>query len=77
MMTNEVLFFDLLNSVIKFSDFCVDNFDLSASLFASWIIGPSAIGSEKGTPISMASATREMEARCPVKSALVGQPAVR
>ena len=35
MMTNDVLFLDLLNSLIKFSDCCVDNFDLSASLFAS------------------------------------------
>ena len=33
----------------------VDNFDLSASLFASCIIGPSAIGSEKGSPNSIMS----------------------
>lgn len=46
-------------------------------MFDSWITGPSAEGSENGTPSSMMSAPpRSMANRMPTVSLAVGYPAV-
>lgn len=53
------------------------NFADGRTVFVSWMAGPSAMGSEKGTPISMMSAPPAcIPSKIGTVSFLVGYPAV-